>query len=252
MWITLQGKDINAWARKWQTCIGIQELVKVDLIWLKIDPKWARKWSLWELLLFRYNIPYSRVTVSFSHFYLNVRASLSLGWVKICVWNSRHSTSSSLLSPQGVPWGPSCCCCSVAQSCLALCDPMDCSTPGLPHHSPEFAQVHVHCISDAIQPSHPLTLFSLCSQSFPASGTFPKRWLFISDDQNTGASASASVLPMSIQGWFPFKLTGLISLLSKGLWGVFSSTTVRRHQFFGILPSLQSRSHNHMWPLGRP
>ena len=48
------------------------------------------------------------------------------------------------------------CCCSVAQPCLALCDPMDCSTPGLPHHSPEFAQVHVHCIGNAIQPSHPL------------------------------------------------------------------------------------------------
>ena len=58
--------------------------------------------------------------------------------------------------------------------------------------------------------------------------------LFASDTQNTGASASASVLPMSMQGWFPLRLTGLISLLSKGLSGVFSSTAVRRHRFFGI------------------
>ena len=67
-------------------------------------------------------------------------------------------------------------CCSVAQSCLILCDPTYCSMPGLPvpHHHPRFAQVHVYCIGDAIQPSHSLsTLFSFCPQSFPASGTFP-------------------------------------------------------------------------------
>ena len=105
--------------------------------------------------------------------------------------------------------------------------------------------------------SHPAisssdALFSFCPQSFPASGTFPMNQLFASGDQNTGASASASVLPKSIQGWFPLRLTGLISLLSKGLSRVFSSTTVRRHQFFDALPSLQSSSHNHTWPLGRP
>ena len=60
--------------------------------------------------------------------------------------------------------------------------------------------------------------------------------LFALDDQNTGASASASVLPMRIQGLFPLGLTGLIALLSKGLSGVFSGTTVPRHQFFGVLP----------------
>ena len=87
-------------------------------------------------------------------------------------------------------------------------------------------------------------LFSFCPQSFPASGTFPMSITFSSDDQNTRASASASVLPMNIQGWFPFRLTGLISLLSKGLSGVFSSTTAQRHKFFGILPSLRSSSHN--------
>ena len=76
--------------------------------------------------------------------------------------------------------------------------------------------------------------------------------LFTSDDQNTGASASASVLPVNIQGWSPLRLSGFISLLSKGLSGVFSSTTVRRHQLFSILPSLWSSSHNCMWPLRRP
>ena len=138
--------------------------------------------------------------------------------------------------------------------CPTLCNPMDCSMPGLslPHHLSKFAQVHVDCIGDAIQPSHPLiTLFS-CPPSFSASGPFPVSQLFTSNDQNTGVSASASVFPMSIQGWFILRLTGLISLLSKGLLGVFSRTTVQRHQFFGVLPSLWSSSHNHLWPLGSP
>ena len=78
-------------------------------------------------------------------------------------------------------------------------------------------------------------LFSFCPQSFPAS-VFPMSQLFALDDQNTGVSALASVLPMSIQGWFPLRLTGLI-LLSKGLSGVFSSTTVWRPQFFSSPPS---------------
>ena len=150
-----------------------------------------------------------------------------------------------------------CSCYSVAQSCLTLCDPMHCSTPGLlvPHHLPEFAQVHVHCIGNAIRPSYPLTPLLLLPWSFPASETFPMSYLFWSDDQNQirWASASASVLPVTdIQGWSPLRLIGLISLLSKELSGVLSSTTVWRHHFSGILPSLQSNCHNHTWPLGRP
>ena len=82
--------------------------------------------------------------------------------------------------------------------------------------------------------------------------TFPVSSLSASDDQNTGALASASVLPVNIQGRSPLRLTGLISLLSKGLSGVFSSTTVRRYQFLGILPSSWYSSHNCTWPLGRP
>ena len=105
----------------------------------------------------------------------------------------------------------------------------------VPHHLLMFAQVHVHCISDAIQPS-PDVLFSFCLQSFPASETFLMSQLFASDDQNTGASASATDLTITSQGWFPLGLTGLIFLQSKGLSNVFSSTTVRKHQFFGSQP----------------
>ena len=132
-------------------------------------------------------------------------------------------------------------CFSVAQSCPTLCNPMDCSVPDFPvlHHLPEFAQIHVHWIRDAIQPSHPLSPPSpSCSQSFPASESFPMSQLFISCGQSIRASVSASVLPMNIQSWFPLKLTGLISLLAKGLSRVFSSTTVWNHQFFGTQPSL--------------
>ena len=89
--------------------------------------------------------------------------------------------------------------------------------------------------------------FSSCLQSFPASGSFPMSWIFESDGQSIGASASASVLPMNSQGWFPLGLTGLISLLSKGLWIVFSSTTVQRHQFFSAQPFLLSSSHICTW-----
>ena len=78
------------------------------------------------------------------------------------------------------------------------------------------------------------TFLSFCPRFLPALVSFPVSWLFTSDDQNNGASASASVLPMSIQGWFPLRLTGLISLLLKLLSGEFSSTIVRRHQLFGI------------------
>ena len=92
------------------------------------------------------------------------------------------------------------CCCSVPQSCSTLCDPTDCSMPGLPVplNLLESAQVHIHCIGDAIQPSHPPVPSSFCPQSFPASRIFPMSQPFASDDQSTGASASA--LPMSIQG----------------------------------------------------
>ena len=125
---------------------------------------------------------------------------------------------------------------------------------GIYSYSALFFMAWVICLSvfflfpSSLPPSSaPFLQFLLPSsspQSFPASGTFLMSCLFTSDDQNTRASASLSVLPVNIQGSSPLRLTGLISLLSKGLSGVFSSTTVPRHQFFGVLPTLQSISHN--------
>ena len=120
---------------------------------------------------------------------------------------------------------------SVAQSCPTLCDPMDCSTPGFPvhHQIPEHTQTHVHRVGDTIQPSHPLlSPFSSCLQPFPASESFPMSCFFASGVQSIGVSASASVLPMNIQHWFPVGWTGWISLLSKELSRVFSNTRVQK------------------------
>ena len=135
----------------------------------------------------------------------------------------------------------------VVMSCLL--DPMDCSTPGFPvlHHLLELAQTHVHWVSDVIQPS---PLLSPSPSAFNLS--FLVSWLFASDGQSIGASASASVLPVNILGWFPLGLTGLISLQSKGLSRVFSSPTVQKHQFFGAQPSLCSNCHIHTWVLEKP
>ena len=94
--------------------------------------------------------------------------------------------------------------------------------------------------------------FSSRLQSFPASGSFPMSHLFSSGDKRIGASVSASVLPMIIQGWFPLGLTGFISLQSKGLSRVFSNTIVQKHQFFGTQISLRSNSHIHTWLLEKP
>ena len=132
-----------------------------------------------------------------------------------------------------------CCCCSVVKLCLTLCDPMDCSTPGFPvlHYLPEFAQPHVHWVSDAIQPSHSLLPPSLFLPSvFPSIRVFSNELVFTSGGQSIGASTSASVHPINIQGWFPLGLTGLISLQSKGLSRVFSIITIRKHQFFSTQP----------------
>ena len=145
------------------------------------------------------------------------------------------------------------CFCSVTKSCLTLCDPMDCSTPGssVLHYLPEFAQTPVHCVDDTIQPSDPFLppshfAFALSQQQ----GLF--QWVpFLYQVAKIGASALASIIPMNIQGWFPLGLTGWISLQSKRLSRVFSST-IWKHQFFGIQTSLRSNSHIHTWLLEKP
>ena len=127
-------------------------------------------------------------------------------------------------------------CCSFAKLCPTHCDPVDCSMPGfpVPHQLPEFAQVHVYCTGDAIQPFHLLMPSSpavclLQHQDLFQWVSSPKYWSFIW--QNAGVSASSSVFPTSIQGWFPLRLTGLNSLLSRVLLSQESFTTP---QFKGI------------------
>ena len=118
---------------------------------------------------------------------------------------------------------------------------MDCSTPGFPvhHQLPELTQTHVHCVGDAIQPSHPLS-----SPSPPAFNLTPSTRVFSSESvlhirwpMDWSFSFSIS-LPMNIQDWFPLRLIGWISLHSKGFSRVFSNTTVQNHQFFGAQLSL--------------
>ena len=128
------------------------------------------------------------------------------------IWDQHFSFGGVLLCPYSPKFS------SVAQLCQTLCEPMDCSTPGLPVHHQllEFTQTHVHRVGDAIHPSKPVVPFSSHLQSFQASGSFQINQ-FSTGGQSTGVSASASVLSISIQGWFPLRLTGLISLLSKGI-----------------------------------
>ena len=111
-----------------------------------------------------------------------------------------------------------------------------CSSHGLTvfHCLLEFAKVHVHWVGDAMQPAISFSVIPFsCPQSFPASVSFPVSQLFSSSYQSIGASAS--VLPMNIQGWFPLGLSGLISLHPKDSQRVFFSTTNRKHQFKYII-----------------
>ena len=173
-------------------------------------------------------------------------------------------------------------CSSVAQLCLTLCDPMNCSMPGLPVPHYQFSLVTQLCLT--LQPhglqrarlrcpssspracSNPYSLSQWCHptistsvvpfasylQSFPASGSSPMSQFFASGGHSIRVSAPASVLPMSIRGWFPLWLTGLISLQSKRLSRVFSNTTAQKHQFFGVQASLWSNSHICIWLLEKP
>ena len=136
---------------------------------------------------------------------------------------------------------------SVPQSCPTLCDPMKCSTPGLPvhHQLPEVTQTQAHQVSDAIQPSHPWSSPSPPAPNPSQHQSFQMSQLFASGGQSTGLSALASLFPKKSQGWSPSEWTGWISLQSKGSSRVFSNTTIQKHQFFRAQPSSQSNSHIH-------
>ena len=144
---------------------------------------------------------------------------------------------------------------SVTQSCPTICDPVNSSsTPGLPvcHQLPEFTQTHVHRVSDAIQPSHPL---SSPSPPVPNPSHHQSLFQWVNSEwggQSTGVSALASFLPKKSKGWSPSEWTGWISLQFKGLSRVFSNTTVQKHQFFGAQLSSESNSHIHTWPQEKP
>ena len=188
---------------------------------------------------------------------------LHVNFIALCQWNLKVKKSTK---PQ---WGlhshdlnicqrrhllRDCCCYSVAQPCLSLCDPMNCSTPGFPvlHYLPKYVQTHVHWVNDTIQSSHLLSPHSppvlnvsqhqSLSHELSLHIRWPKYWSF-----------SFSISPSNeIQGWFPLGLSGLISLLSKRLSRVFSNITVWKRQFFGTQPALWSNSHIHTWLLEKP
>ena len=145
-------------------------------------------------------------------------------------------------------------CCSVAQSCMTLCDPMDCSTPALPVHRqlPEFTQIHVHWIGDASNHLSRCHLLLFLPSIFPSIRIFsnesilcirwPKYWSF-----------SFSICPSNeYSGLISFRMIWLDSLQSKGLSRVISSITVQKNQFFSAQLSLQSKSHIHTWLLEKP
>ena len=143
---------------------------------------------------------------------------------------------------------------SATQSCLTVCDPMDCSTPGLPvhHQLPKFTQSHVHWVGDAINHLILCRPLLLLPSIFPSIGVFskesvlrirwPKYWNF-----SFSISPSNEYSGLISLGW-----TGWISLQSKGLSRVFSNTTVQKHQFFSTQLSSQFNSHIHTWPMEKP
>jgi len=135
-------------------------------------------------------------------------------------------------------WWYSVKCSSVPQPCLTLCDPMDCSTPGLPVHHQLQSLLKLMSIKSVMPCKHLILWHPLLL----LPSIFPIIMVFFSESggQSIGVPASASVLPMYVQGWFPL---GLISLQSKGLSRIFSSSTVRKHQFFSAQLFLWSNSH---------
>ena len=163
------------------------------------------------------------------------------GWGKLCTLHGHSLKPIQHPSSWSVQFS-----CSVVSNSLQL--------HGLQHARPPCPSPAPGACSNSCPSSwwcHPtisssVVPFSSCLRPFLASGSFSMSQFFPSGVQSIGASASASVLPMNIQGWFPLGLTGLTSLQSKGLSRVFSNTTIQKHQFFSAQLSLWSNSHPYM------
>ena len=141
---------------------------------------------------------------------------------------------------------------SVAQSCQTLCNPVDCSTAGFPvhHQLPELAQTHVHQACDAIQPSHPLLSPLLLPSILPTIKVFSNESV-LCIGHRIGVSASASILPMNIQDCFPFRWTGVISLLS--ILNIYRKPpvtvyTVALKTYHGRIPALENADIFQVYP----
>ena len=178
------------------------------------------------------------------------KVDVSMASVHISPWIYTFGSTSHIDSGSGyVTCYNQCCCCWVMSDSLQPHEPQHARPPcpsSTPRAYPNSCPLSWWCHPTI---SSSVTRFSSCPQPFPASGSFPMSQFFTSGGQSIGASAS--VLPMSIQGWFPWGLTGLISLLSKGLSRVFSSTSVWKHQFLSIWPSLWSNSQHAFMTTGK-
>ena len=178
----------------------------------------------WRNIFFQWIWKLSAVKVNNSQIYIQIKSNCNQIPLCFCVFETWQADSKFMLLFSH----------SVMSTSLR---PMDYST-GLPLHHQllELTQTHVHWVSDAIQPSHPLSSPSL--HAFNLSHHPFKSQLFASGGQSIEVSVSASVLPMNIQDWSPLEWTGWISLLSKGISRGFSNTTVQKHQFFNTQLSL--------------
>ena len=161
-------------------------------------------------------------------------ARVELLWPMLCL---AGASVSSLLCPEKKEWA--------CESQHAR-PPCPSPTPRVYSNSCPSSRWCHPAISSSVVP------FSSCPQSLPATGSFPMSQLFTWGGQSIGVLASASVLPMNTQDWFPLGWTGWISLQFKGLSRVFSNTIVQKDQFFGTQLSSQSNSHIHTWPLEKP
>ena len=170
-------------------------------------------------------------------------------------WTLMHVSLSHSACPCRLNRGKMVCAVVRLLSCVRFFMPRELQHARLPCLSlPTWVCSNSHPLSQCCHPtiSSSITPFSSCPQSFPASRSFPVNQFFTSGGQSIRGSASASVLPMNIQYWFPLGLTDWISLQSKRLSRVFSNTAIQKHQFFSAQPCLCSNTCIHTWLLEKP